>query len=333
MNWTDSLPAGYVGLQAEPDDLGEVNRLIQAVEIDVQGSSTSTEDALRTTFGEPGFDPAMDIISVRDDSGTLAGLAVFTSREPYVSSWTTGWVHPDHVGRGIGGALIDWAEARARSRIDLAPPGTRVAASMGANDKSERGKRLLASRGYTVARYFLEMEIELDHRIDVPHVPDGITLRTMRPDEDVIELSVAVADAFRDHFGYTDSPPEKRVERWRQWRTSEMWDDDLVWLAEDETGLVGINVCLRENGAKSDQGYVASLGVLPRRRGIGLARCLLLTSFAEYQQRDKASVSLHVDADSITGATRLYTGVGMHEVETEIDFELEIRAGKDIVVR
>lgn len=333
MQWTDSLPDGYVGLQAEPDDLGEVNRLIQTVETDIQGSSTSTEDALRTFFGEPGFDPATDIVSVRDGSDTLVAFASFGSREPFVSSWTTGWVHPEHVGRGIGGALIDWAEARAKSRIDLAPPGTRIAASMGANDKSERGKRLLASRGYTVARYFLEMEIDFDRAIDAPPVPEGITLRTMRPDEDVIELSVAVAEAFRDHFGYTDSPPEVRIERWRQWRTSEMWDDDLVWLAEDESGLVGMNVCLRENGAKLDQGYVATLGVLPRRRGLGLAKCMLLTSFAEYQQRGKESVSLHVDADSITGATRLYTGVGMHEVETEIDFELEIRSGKDIVVR
>lgn len=333
MHWTDSLPNRYVGLQAEPDDLNEVKQLIHIVEIDIQGSSSATEDSLRTTFGEPGFDPTTDIISVRNDSGTLVGLAIYHNREPHVSSWTAGWVHPDHVGHGIGGSLIDWAESRATSQIDLAPPGTRVIATMGANDKNDRGRRLLLRRGYSVGRYFLEMEISLDHAISVPETPDGITLRTIRPNEDVIELSAAVSEAFRDHFGYTESPPEVRIERWRQWRTSEMWDDDLVWLAEDETGIVGVNVCLSENGAKLDQGYVASLGVLPQWRGKGLARCLLLTSFAQYQRRGKESVALHVDADSITGATRLYTGVGMHEVETEIDFEREIRSGEDIVVR
>lgn len=333
MTWTRSLPTGYQVWQAGPDDLVEMKHLIHSAEIDIQGSSTVTEDSLRTTFGEPGFDPTTDIISVRSTGGTLVGLAIYHNREPHVSSWTTGWVHPDHVGRGIGGSLIDWAESRAESQIDLAPPGTRVVASMGANDKSERGKRLLLRRGYSVGRYFLEMEIELDSSIAIPPIPDGITLRTIRPDEDVVELSAAVSAAFRDHFGYTESPAEVRVERWRQWRTSEMWDDELVWLAEDATGIVGVNVCLRENGAKHDQGYVASLGVLPKWRGRGLARYLLTTSFAEYHKRGKESVALHVDADSITGATRLYTGVGMREVETEIDFEREIRSGDDIMVR
>jgi len=333
MTWTQSLPPGHLGIQGEPDDLSEVNQLVHAAEIAIEGSSTSTEDALRTNFGEPGFDPGRDIVSVRSDDGTLVALVTYHNREPHVSSWSIGWVHPDHVGRGIGGALIDWAEARAESDIGMAPSGTRVTMSMGANERNERGKRLLARRGFSVERYFLEMAIDLDGVIDVAALPEGIALRTIRPDEDVVDLSAAVSHAFRDHFGYTESPPEARIGRWRQWRTSEMWDDDLVWLAEDESNIVGVNVCLRENGAKHDQGYVASLGVLPEWRGRGLARCLLTTSFAEYQRLGKRSVSLHVDADSITGATRLYTGVGMHDVETHIDFEREIRPGKDIVVR
>ena len=112
-----------------------------------------------------------------------------------------------------------------------------------------------------------------------------------------------------------------------------MWDDSLVWLAMGGDDVAGINVCLRYNGAKRDQGYVATLGVLPPWRGRGLARCLLTTAFEEYRRRGMKSVSLHVDADSITGATRLYTGVGMAEAQREIDFEKELRAGEDIVVR
>jgi len=320
-------------MQAEPDDLTELEQLIRSVETDIRGSSTVTEDSLRTQLGEPGFDPTMDIVSVRDSGGVLVGSAIYQSRDPHVSSWTTGFVRPDHVGYGIGGSLIDWAEARAASQIDLAPPGTRVITTMGANDKNQRAKRLLRRRGYSVGRYFLEMEITLEGTIEVPPVPGGITLRTIRTDEDVSAMSAATTEAFRDHFGFTESPQEARIERWRQWRTSEMWDDDLAWLAMDGDRIVGVNVCLREHGAKEHQGYVATLGVVPDWRGRGLARYLLTTAFAEYQRRGKTSVSLHVDADSITGATRLYTGVGMHEVETEIDFEKELREGKDIVVR
>lgn len=333
MIWTESLPAGYRGSQGDSDDLDELVALIRAVDLDISGSSTATADSLRTMFGEPGFDPTNDIITVRTDGGMLVALAFFTNREPYVNSWTSGFVHPDHVGQGIGYALIDWVENRAASLIGRAPSGTRIAVTMGANDNNERAKRLLTSRGYHPERAFIEMEIGLDTEISVAALPKGIRIRTIGAEEDVSAMSAATTEAFRDHFGFTESPPEARIERWRQWRTSEMWDDDLVWLAMDGDRIVGVNVCLSKHGAKEHQGYVATLGVVPDWRGRGLARSLLTLAFAEYQRRGKTSVSLHVDADSITGATRLYTGVGMREVARDLDFEKEIRGGKDIVVR
>jgi mycothiol synthase len=333
MTWTDALPTGYAGTQSEPTDLGEVCRLGEQCDIAVTGTSTIKPDTLRTMFGEPGFDPATDIISVRSADGALVAVAWFLIREPFVSSWTNAWVSPDHLGKGIGGAVVDWATSKAETQVERAPDGAQVTMSMGANSRNDRARRLAERRGYHIGRYFLEMEVDLDGDVETEPLPDGITLRTINTDEDVIDLSAAVTESFRDHFGFTEAPPEIRVERWRQWRTSEMWENELVWLAEHEGRIVAMNVCLRSNGARTDQGYVATLGVVPDWRGKGLARILLTTSFAEYAKRGKSSVSLHVDADSITGATRLYTGVGMREVQREIDFERVIRDGEDIVMR
>ncbi len=47
-----------------------------------------------------------------------------------------------------------------------------------------------------------------------------------------------------------------------------------------------------------------------RKRGLGLA--LLLHSFNEFYQRGDRAVGLGVDAQSLTGATRLYEKAGMH---------------------
>lgn len=333
MSWTDLLPAGAHGHAGVPEDDAAAVAVINAHERSIVGEDRMTLDTYVTDHGEPEFEPERDGAFVVDDDGHLLALAQFRNRPPYVHSWTQGWVHPQHVGRGIGTALIAWAEDLGRRSVDRAPEGTRVSMSMGANERNDRARRLYTAHGYEQSRFFLEMEIALDAEVDVVSLPEGIELRTMASDEPVDALASAVSDAFRDHFGYTESPLEDRIARWGQWRTSEIWDDSLIWFAMDGDQIAAVNVALAHNGARTDQGYVATLGVRPPWRGRGIARTLLTTCFAEYRRRGKTSVSLHVDADSITGATRLYTGVGMVETQREIDFEKELRPGTDIVVR
>lgn len=333
MPWTELLPDGTAGLPGVPDDLEALTSLINAHEVSIVGEPRMTVDSLRTDLGEHDFDPERDAVYVVDADGDLLAAAQFRSRSPHVHTWTQAWVHPDHVGRGIGTALVAWATDVATDRVDDAPDGTRVAMAMGANDRNERAARLFSEHGFAVSRYFLEMEIDLGDEVEVVAPPSGISLRTMDPGEPVDGLAEAVMDSFRDHFGFTESPLADRIARWAQWRTSEMWDDSLVWFAMDGEEIAGMNVALRFNGARRDQGYVATLGVLPAWRGRGIARSLLTTCFDEYRRRGMGSVSLHVDADSITGATRLYTGVGMREVQREVDYEKELRPGRDVVVR
>ena len=333
MTWTEGLPPGYTGALGAPDDLEPLRDLIRRTEEPVSGPSTVNVDFIRIMLEQPGSDPTTDLATVHAADGSLVGAARFHVNDPFVQPSSNGWVDPGHRRKGIGTALIAWARARAEGAVDRAPTGTRVALSIGANEKDDAARALLERLGFIPSRYFFEMEIALDGPFEALPIPEGVTVRTMRADEDVDELTAAVTEAFRDHFGFIERPMEARIEQWRHWRTSDAWDDDLVWLAEVDGDIVGMNVSLRTNGAREDQGYVATLGVLPAHRGRGLARSLLTTSFAEYARRGMSSVSLHVDADSLTGATRLYRGVGMHEAQTEIDYEWEVRAGEDIIVR
>ena len=332
MRWTEHLPHQYRGSVGAPEDLSEMTGLIERCQIAESGSSTVTVDSLTTQLGEPGFAPTTDVITVETD-GQLVAASLYTNRDPHVGSWSQGFVDPDHLGRGIGTALLTWSEGRASADVVRAPDGARVVMSVGVHDENERAKRLFSRHGFQPERYFLEMAIDLDGPVDVVPLPEGVTVRHIGADEGVEDLAAAVAAAFQDHFGFTEQPLELRVARWEQWRTSDLWDDELVWLAEADGEIVGVNVCIASHGAKLDRGYVASLGVLPAWRGKGLARALLTMSFAEYERRGMASVALDVDADSITGATRLYEGVGMHEVERHLDFERVLREGEDLTVR
>ena len=58
-------------------------------------------------------------------------------------------------------------------------------------------------------------------------------------------------------------------------------------------------------------GYVGAMGVKRAWRGKGLGRALLLRTFAEFYSRGVPRVTLGVDAESPTGATKLYESVGM----------------------
>jgi mycothiol synthase len=327
-----TLPAG-LSLSAGVPDLDELRQLIMASEVAITGTSPITTDELRVSFGEPTFEPATDIVCITEVDGSLVAAAHYAQRAPYVSSFTRGWVSPDRIGRGIGGALLTWAKDRAAQAVPRAPEDARVTMSVGCNDRDERAKRLFEAHGFSVARYFLEMEIRLDHDIAVTRRPEGITVRTLRPDEDLDRLAAVVLESFRDHFGFTESSLEAAIERWTNYRQSDMWSDDLAWVAEDGDDMVAQCICLRTHGAHLDAGYVANLGVLPSHRGRGLARHLLTNAFAEYARRGMETVALHVDADSLTGATRLYRSVGMGESQREVDYELELRPGTDLVVR
>lgn len=77
-------------------------------------------------------------------------------------------------------------------------------------------------------------------------------------------------------------------------------------------------------------GWVHQLGVRRpwRQRGLGLA--LLQQSFAALHQRGRLRVGLGVDADSLTGATRLYEKAGMKVVRQYDTYEKELRPGHSI---
>jgi GNAT superfamily N-acetyltransferase len=79
-------------------------------------------------------------------------------------------------------------------------------------------------------------------------------------------------------------------------------------------------------------GWVASLSVRRPWRGQGLGLALLILSFRELYRRGQGKVGLMVDANSLTGATRLYEKAGMHtdSARQMTIYEKELRPGIDL---
>ncbi len=333
---TSSLPRveGYDIVAGPPEPLARATELISIVETSIDGKSDITDSILTMMINSPGIDAHIDTITVREpDSGKVVAFGCYLNTEPHIESVTLGWVHSADMNKGIGTAIVTWGLDRSRSMIPLAPPDTRVTNRCQISDGNVAAAALLSTLGYTIDRHELEMELVLGEQITVADLPDGVTVRTMTRGEDLEIVAGVITSAFRDHYGWVDSSIEGTRERWANYRTMDEWDDDLVWIAETDDGAVGCLVAMASYGGNTQAGYVGSLGVLREWRGRGLARALLTGAFAEYQRRGMASVVLHVDADSLTGATRLYESVGMHRVRSETAYLIELRPGTDLVKR
>jgi mycothiol synthase len=276
----------------------------------------------------PDMNPELDTAVVLDGAGRPAAVADVYTSAPFVRAHCFVRVAPEHLGRSIGTQLTRWALARARERSAAAPTGERVTATASARSTNEAAAALLAAEGFTPVRSFFRMDITLDGPPPAPVWPEGIGVRAMTPGADERALYRMIEDAFRDHWGHVDTPEEEGFTEWRHYLTgSPGYDPETVFLAvTPEGGIAGAAVCLapEEVGRPA---HIWQLGVRRPWRKQGLGRALLLHAFGAFQRRGVERVALGVDADSPTGATRLYESAGMTVQHRNDVYELELRPG------
>lgn len=316
------------------DDAEAVADLFNACSVETRGKPATSATELRSDWQVPGFDLAEDSHTVWTSEGHLVGygdLWYKSSNSVRLMPWVR--VHPEYRDRGIGTYLNAWAEARAKKEIVKAPEGARVVLETFTPAADAGARKLLRELGMTETRHSYEMEINLDQQPPLPEWPDGITVRPRSPDDERTFYEVD-NEAFRDHYGFVEEPFEEDFPKWKHLHETHPHHDPSLWfLAEDSGRAAGLAICSPKTTDDPDMGYVMSLAVLRpwRRRGLGLA--LLLHCFGEFFARGIPRAGLSVDAESLTGATRLYEKAGMHVTHEHIRLEKELRPGIDLSTR
>ena len=263
----------------------------------------SDADGTRARLAMPGCDLATDSFVAEGGSGEVLGFG---------QAWTTpgdevkvfARVHPDARGRGIGSTLLDAVLTAARRKAE--GPDWSVTATTWARD--EAAPAVLRNSGFTEARHFLRMVLDLPSPVSDTPAPAG--LRPYRPGDDDDELYAASTAAFVDHWG-SESVDADRW--WRDERDSpDSGYDPTLWaVVEVDDGIAGHAIGrVKERGGRSE-GYISELGVRPEWRGRGIAQGLLRHLFAEFSRRGLDRAALDVDAENTTSAVRLYRSVGM----------------------
>jgi len=152
------------------------------------------------------------------------------------------------------------------------------------------------------------MEIDLSEAPPPPRWPEGIEVRTLRAGDERVFHAVQ-HEAFEDSW----EPMRMPFEEWEHWflGSSPRFDPELWFLALAGDEPAGVAICHPHPGDPS-LGWVGELGVLRPWRRRGLGRALLLHAFAAFRGRGLMRAGLGVDAESLTGANRLYESAGMH---------------------
>ncbi|MEO0565129.1 MAG: GNAT family N-acetyltransferase, partial [Chloroflexota bacterium] len=131
-----------------------------------------------------------------------------------------------------------------------------------------------------------------------------------------------------------EPPFDEAVAEWRHWYDTEPQLDPALTLLPIDTAageIAGVIIGRTEGLSDPTVGFVATLGVLRPYRKRGLGGALLRWCFRELYRMGKHSVTLDVDAESLTGALRLYENAGMHVAETYTRYQKELRAGRTAI--
>lgn len=319
-----TLPRGFVVRHPTMNDIESTLRMIQAHEMAMDGEIETTLEDMHRWWNMPDFDIATDAWLLLSPEGHIAGTAALSHRaHARLNAEMT--LHPAFEQPALGAYLLSLVEERALQHIPLAPSDARVAILAWTSSGDKSNQELLLEHGFKHIRASWRMKIELQEAPPAPHWPEGIHVQTLSANMNLLRaVYEADEEAFRDHWGHMPHTFEEF-----QYFTSRRknYDPSLWFLAMDGEQIAGIALCADE---KEQGGWVHSLAVRRpwRRRGIGEA--LLYHAFGEFYRRGINSVYLGVDAQSLTGATRLYQRVGMHIHREYHTYEKELRAGREL---
>jgi mycothiol synthase len=314
------LAPGYTVRRPLFADLAGVHALIVASDLEEFGESHGYGfDDLQVDWKR--FDLGQDAWVVIAADGTVAGYGYVMERR-HVWMDVEVYVHPVHFVQGIGTTLVRLNEARAREHIALAPPGTRVTINNWINALNPEARSLLEREGYAPVRYFFRMESVFSEEPPAASWPAGVILQRGKADEDLRAFYETTQEAMADHWGHVSIS----FEEWLQRRERASFAPSLWFLVLDDGEPAAAVLCSISEGI----GWIDTLAVRRpwRRRGQGFA--LLTHGFHELYGRGVRRVALGVDAESPTGATRLYDRAGMRISQQYATYSKELRAGIEL---
>jgi len=319
---TTEMPSGWLIRPPTLDDVPEILAVVHASDIVAVGEPDFTTDDVVEILGAPNHDSQRDSWVALDDTGRIVGWAYIDNPSRSQRDLFDAYVHPAY-GRPAHPRLLELVLTRIAQRAtEFGYPYLTARGGAIASEESYVG--LLRAAGFDFRKRYARMRRDLAAEEPAPQVPDGLTIRLVRHDDDAEMRAFhrVLDESFRDTPDYQPTSYETYRERLAALPGID-WDE---WFVGEVDGAVVAVLQSARPDAEQDEGWVKNLGVSKEFRGRGLGRLLLKTAFHTYARKGRRAAGLGVDMTNPTGAYRLYESVGMSPVYESDVYERRINA-------
>lgn len=288
-----------------------------------------TGDELAEEFESHGVQLEHDTLTAWSNASLVA--ATYTTFLPSSvrneRCYITGGVDPQWRGSGIGRQIMSWSLARAEAQLTSSNNQVPRYIRMGILESNKSEMKLAERFGLRPV-----------HWSDDLHRPLG-TFEAAKPVTGIEIIGwdlahnesarLAKNSAFEDHWGSTPNDPDS----WAQMTTGFGSRLDLSFLAIETrvecSEVVGLLLTHRfpADDALLGKKYalIDKVAVLRSHRGRGIATALISHALNAYRADSLDFATLDVDADSPTGAHRLYSNMGFVPLRRSVTYEREVR--------
>lgn len=309
---------GFAGESDYPKMLAVIEASKHADKVE---RSDTLDDIRRNYSHLTNCDPATDMLFAEMNGEVIGYNRVWWEKQDDGALLynVVGFLHPDWRRKRIGTTMLRHAEARMRQIAAQHESGAGRFFQTWANGSETGRQALLESQDYRPARYFFEMTRDIAAPLPDAPLPPGLEVRPA--DESMLrQVYEAHTEAFRDHWGFT----EETFEEFQHWKEDPTFNPSLwkiAWDGEQIAGMVLNFVSQNENAEYGrKRGYTEGISVRRPWRKLGLARSLLVQSIAMFKEMGMDETALGVDAENLSGALKLYQGVGYKEIRRNMNY-------------
>lgn len=258
---------------------------------------------LRTLLTSRVWHPALDTQVWENEAGQMVGFAMLWRRRPdspYLALEQI--VHPLHVNEFLVTAMLHWANQRAQTMVEAQK--STVTFTAYAFGTAIPVANLLGVHGFKPSvsdpdMYNVYFARSLQGALPAPTLPDGYSIRSMRPEDDI--------EAYHALYGFAPVTAEHRRELLRS-------DEYCHLVATDTAGLfVAYAECsiwrAEWVGSGRRIGWIDYIGTKSEHQQRGLGKAVLLAAL-HHLQTWGADTAMLITVNTNTPAVRLYQATG-----------------------